>query len=105
MNSSSPMETDLRKSRPREYSRVGRKPILALALALASLWLPLTPAHGQLFDNLRALGGLRLSVGDPQITLTNRLGDILDGPKDIAAADLDGDGNADLVASDKDGSV
>ena len=63
------------------------------------------PARAQLFENLRALGGQRLPVGDPSVTSTNLNGDTVDGPKDIAVADLDGDGTPDLAASDKDGSV
>jgi hypothetical protein len=63
------------------------------------------PAHSQLLDHLRALSGTRYPVGDPSVTVTNRFGDPEDGPKDIAVADLDGDGKADFAASNKDGSV
>jgi hypothetical protein len=75
---------------------------------LAALLVGLSPAatlHAQLFDNLRALGGTRYSVGDPSVTSTNLDGETVDGPKDINVADLDGDGHPDLVASDKDGTV
>ena len=64
-----------------------------------------TPVSAQLFDNLKALGGARYPVGDPSVTATNLNGEVLDGPKDVAARDLDGDGKPDLIASDKDGSV
>ncbi len=84
--------------RPRTF-RSARLLVLALILGWAG------PAFGQLFENLRALGGMRLAVGDPTMTLTNAQGEILDGPKDVVASDLDGDGHPDLVASDKDGSV
>ncbi|HMC27556.1 MAG TPA: FG-GAP-like repeat-containing protein, partial [Verrucomicrobiae bacterium] len=67
--------------------------------------LGLLPASAQVLDHLRALAGTRFTVGDPSITVTNHSGLALDGPKDIAVADLDGDGNQDFAASDKDGSV
>ncbi|PYJ02743.1 MAG: hypothetical protein DME25_15400 [Verrucomicrobia bacterium] len=74
------------------------------------LWLTLSAgpevsaADTFLFDNLRALSS-RLPVGDPSLTPTNSNGQILDGPKDIAVADLDGDGLADFAVANKDGSV
>ncbi len=86
-------------------SRLGSLCRAVLAVLLLTAGFGAGIARAQLFDNLRALGGLRYSVGDPNLTLTNEVGAVIDGPKDVAAADLDGDGNADLVASDKDGSV
>jgi hypothetical protein len=67
--------------------------------------LAICPAHGQLLGHLRALGGTRYPVGDPTLTVTNAFGREEDGPKDIAVADLDGDGKADFAAANKDGSV
>lgn len=58
-----------------------------------------------LFENLKVLSGVRYSVGDPSVVVTNRFGNRVRGPKEIAVADLDDDGKADLVVSDKDGSV
>ncbi len=62
-------------------------------------------AHAQLFENLKALGGSRYPVGDPSVNVTNIFGESVEGPKDVAVADLDGDGLPDLAASNKDGSV
>lgn len=82
-------------------SFVGAALLLLLSLAIdyrasaASTWL---------FDNLRAFG-TRLDVGDPSLTPTNADGRIIDGPKDIAVADLDGDNLPDLAVANKDGSV
>lgn len=63
------------------------------------------PANSQLLDHLRALSVTRYPVGDPSITATNHFGDPEEGPKDIAVADIDGDGKVDFAASNKDGSV
>src|SRR5207302_6408107 len=63
------------------------------------------PAPAQVLEHLRALAGTRFPVGDPAVTVTNHAGLAIDGPKDIAVADIDGDGNQDFAASDKDGSV
>ncbi len=76
---------------------------MVLLFSAACIGVP--SASGQLFDNLRALGGLRYSVGDPSVTSTNLEGEPIDGPKDIAVADLDGDGFGDFAVPDKDGSV
>src|SRR5687767_6589488 len=73
-----------------------RSVLLSLAFVVPSL-------HGQLLDNLQRLAPpeSRLSVGDPYLTPTNGT----DGPKSIVAADLDGDGKADLAVANKDGSI
>ena len=78
---------------------------VGLICTIATLSLAVSSANAQLFDNLRVLGGARYSVGDPSVTATNLDGDTVEGPKDIAVADLDGDGRPDLAASNKDGSV
>jgi len=62
-------------------------------------------ARAQLLDHLEMLGGSRYPVGDPSVTVTNIHGQDVEGPKDIAVADLDGDGKADFAAASKDGSV
>src|SRR5258706_10760728 len=77
---------------------------LLLAVAAAILLGP-APAHAQLFDHLRALSAARYPVGDPSVTATNVQGSEVEGPKDIAVADLDDDGKPDFAASNKDGSV
>ncbi|MBI4586570.1 MAG: VCBS repeat-containing protein [Planctomycetes bacterium] len=59
-------------------------------------------AVGQLFDNLRAFGN-RLDAGDPEVSSTWRGGN--EGPKGVAAGDLDGDGDADLAVGNLDGTV
>src|SRR5262245_50051352 len=76
---------------------------LPAALVLIFL-LALAPgrASGQLLDNLQAFGA-RIAVGDPDIASTWEEGN--EGPKGIAAGDLDGDGNADLAVSNLDGTV
>jgi hypothetical protein len=65
---------------------------------------PVIAADTLLFDNLRAFG-TRLDVGDPALSPTNAGGRIIDGPKDIAVADLDGNSRPDLAVANKDGSV
>ncbi|HEY0456771.1 MAG TPA: hypothetical protein VGE41_10380, partial [Verrucomicrobiae bacterium] len=57
-------------------------------------------ATTHIFENLQKFG-LRLVVGDPDLTPANTT----DGPKDIAVADLNGDNHSDLVVANKDGSV
>jgi hypothetical protein len=76
-----------------------------LACTLTTLGFGLYPAHAQLFDHLRALADTRYPVGDPAVAVTNIHGQNVEGPKDIAVADLDGDGKADFAAANKDGSV
>jgi hypothetical protein len=57
-----------------------------------------------LFSNLTALAP-RLKTGDPALQSTDGNGVIVDGPKDIAVADLDADGHADIAVANKDGTV
>jgi hypothetical protein len=76
-------------------------PCLLLLLAATAR---VIAADTLLFDNLRAFG-TRLDVGDPALSPTNAGGQIIDGPKDIAVADLDGDSRPDLAVANKDGSV
>ncbi len=76
-----------------------------LVLIVATLGFGLGYGHAQLFDNLRALAGSRYPVGDPQLTVTNLHGEPVVGPKDIAVADLDGDGKPDFAVANKDGTV
>jgi hypothetical protein len=82
-----------------------KRSTLEVGLVVAVLGFGMVAAHAQLFENLRALGGARYPVGDPSVTVTNLDGEIVEGPKDVAVADLDGDGKPDLAASNKDGSV
>ena len=56
--------------------------------------------QAQLFDNL-GVHASRVPLGDPQIESVISP----EGPKGIATADFDGDGNADIAASNADGSV
>src|SRR5438309_1303958 len=91
------MKMDQRWSR-RNNGRAFLKGGFAALIASAALLSQNAPA--QLFDNLKAFGN-RLSVGDPAIAAPNQK----DGPKGIFVADLDGDGRADIVASDIDGTV
>ena len=78
---------------------------LSLVLTVLALGAIALPLQAQLFENLRALGGTRYSVGDPSLVVTNQLGDLVSGPKDVVVADLDGDGHPDLISSDKNGGV
>lgn len=80
------------------------KQILPLLIGTA-VFLSLGSAPAQLFDNLRSLAGPRYAVGDPALSSTNGSGSEIEGPKDIAVDDLDGDGKPDFAASNKDGSV
>src|SRR4051812_36995789 len=84
--------------------RLSMKRTLPLLIG-AALFLSLGSAPAQLFDNLRSLAGPRYAVGDPALTSTNDSGSEIEGPKDIAVGDLDGDGKPDFAASNKDGSV
>ena len=81
------------------------KRLFVLAAVLLASTPGAFPATTQLFDHLRALTVARLPVGDPAVMVTNLYGQSLEGPKDIAVADLDGDGRQDFAAANKDGSV
>jgi hypothetical protein len=82
--------------------------LLALGrLAAAALALAVFPAGAwaQLFENLEAYGS-RLPAGDPQMPSgwpSSWYG--REGPKGIVSGDLDGDGDADLAASNLDGTI
>ncbi len=85
-----------RNQPPRKWARI--LVVLSLALAFGSEF-----ASGQLFENLRALGNrLDVSSGVP-VPGTARLE--VGGPKGIASADFDGDGNPDLATANIDGSI
>jgi hypothetical protein len=71
-----------------------------LILCLLSKSLTFAQQTSFLFDNLRSFQEAH-SVGDPSVTTSRRE----DGPKGFASGDLDGDGFADLVAGDNDGSL
>jgi hypothetical protein len=77
---------------------------LGLLALLAAATPGASAAETLLFDNLRAFG-TRLDAGDPSLSATNQGGRIIDGPKDIAVADLNGDALPDLAVANKDGSV
>jgi FG-GAP-like repeat len=88
-----------------ERQRSLRNPlILALLLLLLATVSRTSGAATLLFDNLAAFS-TRLPVGDPVLALTNAFGQILDGPKDIAVADLNGDNRPDFAVANKDGTV
>jgi hypothetical protein len=74
-----------------------RTRILLVVALLAS-----RPAAAQLFDNLQAFTG-RVEVGDPGVVSTWEGGK--EGPKGVAAGDLDGDGKPDLAAANLDGTI
>jgi hypothetical protein len=80
------------------------KKLLLLAVVLSASTLG-RAATTQLFDHLRALTVARYPVGDPAVSVANIFGSSVEGPKDIAVADLDGDGKQDFAAANKDGSV
>ena len=80
------------------------KPYFCLPLAAAVFLISLSSGSAQLFENLQALVGERYTVGNRDAIPTNIQSEVL-GPKDIAVADLDGDGTPDFAASNKDGSV
>jgi hypothetical protein len=93
------------RAHPRRLPRLSRGRCAALGLlALLLTATPRATAATLLFDNLRAFG-TRLDVGDPALSPTNQSGQIIDGPKDIAVADLDGDTRPDLAVANKDGSI
>ncbi|MBI4602391.1 MAG: VCBS repeat-containing protein [Planctomycetes bacterium] len=77
-----------------------RTTFLVFAVLVVFGWAP--GARAQLFENLKAFGS-RLDVGDPAVTSTWDYGN--EGPKDVAAGDLNGDGAPDLAASNLDGSI
>jgi len=54
----------------------------------AAFLLGVSSGSSQLFENLQSLAGLRYPVGDPALTSTNSSGDEIEGPKDIAVAEL-----------------
>jgi hypothetical protein len=57
-------------------------------------------ARAQLFSDLSEFV-IQYPVGDPKASARNSV----EGPKGIATADFDGDGNADLAVSNSDGTV
>ncbi len=82
-----------------------RTNLLSLLLGLITITLTASRAPAQLFDNLRALGGARYAVGNPDLVVTNLYGERVDGPKDIGVGDFDGDTNPDFAVANKDGTV
>ena len=77
-----------------------RTPTSLLPSFLAAATLLSVTASAQLFENLKAFPE-RPKVGDPGVGAAGGV----EGPKGIAAADLDGDGNVDLAVSNLDGTV
>ena len=73
---------------------------LAALAAFTAIGAP-NPTNGTLlFENLRKMGS-SFGVDDPSVTAQ----DLAEGPKGLAAADLDGDGRMDLATGNKDGTV
>lgn len=71
-----------------------------LWLAALALWLAGGAGNAQLFTNLSEFV-TQYPVGDPKASAVNSL----EGPKGIATADFDGDGNPDLAVGNSDGTV
>ena len=91
-------DSGVSRERPRSgLAHVAGVLICGLVSGIASARL-----EAQLFENLEAFGE-RLDAGSPKITSTWKGG--REGPKDLDAGDLDGDGIADLAASNLDGTI
>ena len=78
---------------------MGSRGLLLVSIAATIAGSPPVPA--QVFDNLKAFGG-RLKTGDPDIRSP---WEGKEGPKGIAAGDLNDDGYPDLAVSNLDGTI
>ena len=79
-------------------SLAGRVLVISLLAVLSAA----PPLFAQLFDNLEAFSS-RLDLGDPATVSRWEWGK--EGPKSVAVADLDRNGQIDMAASNLDGTV